>query len=132
MIAVPLPKSPLVVVRDVGHLLLRLPRPLRSQVMKHQKRNDRDSEGIEYLDVHVDVEVVGVEVVDVVVVEVVDVEVEDAVKVDQGRVQAVPVEDSKVAEEALVDVGKGKDVVDKVDMAPYVKLQVEKTSMLLI
>ena len=59
-------------------------------------------------------------------------EVEDVVKVDQGRVQAVPVEDSKVTEEALVDVGKGKDVVDKMDMAPYVKLQVDKTSMLLI
>ena len=61
-----------------------------------------------------------------------DVEVEDVVKVDQGRVQVVPVEDNKVAEEAFVDVGEGKDVVDKVDMAPYVKLQVDKTSMLLI
>ena len=97
--------------------------------MKHQKRNDQDSEGIEYLDVHVDMEVVDVEVVDV---EVVDMEVEDVVKVDQGRVQAVPVEESKVTEEALVDVGEGKDMVDKVDMAPYVKLQVDKTSMLLI
>ena len=118
MIAVPLLKSvvlPLaLVVRVVGHLLLRLQRRLMSPMVKHRKRNDQDSKGIKDLDVHVDVEVE-------------DAEVEDTV------VKGAPVVDNKVAEEALVDVGvkKGEDE-DVVDVALHVKLQVDKTSMLLI
>jgi hypothetical protein len=98
-------------------------------MVKHRKRNDRDSKGIEDLDVHVDVEVVDVEVEDVEVedVEVEDVEDEDMeVNVNQDRVKGAPVVDNKVAKEALVDVGEDEDV------APHVKLQVDKTGILLI
>ena len=105
-----------------------------SQMVKHRKRNDQDSKGIEDLDVHVDMEVEDVEVEDVEVedvevedVEVEDVEVEDVeVNVNQDRVKGAPVVDNKVAKEALVDVGEDEDV------AQYVKLQVDKTCMLLL
>ena len=108
-----------------------------SQMVKHRKRNDQDSKGIEDLDVHVDMEVVEVEDVEVEDVEVEDVEVEDVevedvevedveVNVNQDRVKGAPVVDNKVAKEALVDVGEDEEV------AQHVKLQVDKTGMLLL
>ena len=81
-----------------------------SQMVKHRKRSDLDSKAIKGLDVHV--------------------EVEDAV-VNLNRDRA-PVVDNKEAKEALVDMGMDEDVVDVVDMALHVKLQVDKTSMLSI
>ena len=127
-IVMPLPTLvvlPLVlVVRDVGQLL-RLPRPLRSQMEKGQERNDWDPEGLAALEVDVD-EGVELEGVEVEGVEVKGVEVEDMVvkevPVDQGVIKA---EDE--VEEALVGEGEGEgeDMEDA-------KLQADKTSMLLI